>query len=183
MRKSKHGLRELTARGREHVWGNEMDDKKAAISIADMARMVGLSRARFYQLMGTTFPWPVYPLSNRRPFYDEKLRDLCLEVRRRNCGIDGKPVMFYARRVNPIISARKPRKVTPAPKTAAGHDDILDGLKSLGLLTARRTRPRYRSAEPLGPLPQPSGSDDESVGPGLVEVGLTPGAKLMATLT
>ena len=48
-----------------------MEEIKAAISIADMARMVGLSRARFYQLMGTTFPWPVYSLSNRRPFYDE----------------------------------------------------------------------------------------------------------------
>ena len=29
---------------------------KAVVSVAEMARMVGLSRARFYQLVGTTFP-------------------------------------------------------------------------------------------------------------------------------
>ena len=84
-----------------------------------MARMVGLSRARFNQLMGTTFPWPRYSLSNRRPFYDELLQNCCLEVRRRNCGIDGKPVMFYAKRINSTIPVRKPRKVT-LPKVEAG---------------------------------------------------------------
>ena len=31
---------------------------KAAVSVAEMAQMVGLSRARFYQLVGTTFPSP-----------------------------------------------------------------------------------------------------------------------------
>ena len=31
----------------------------------------------------------------RRPFYHEELQAVCLDVRRRNCGIDGKPVLFY----------------------------------------------------------------------------------------
>ena len=31
---------------------------KAAVSVAEMARMVGLSRARFYQLVGSAFPHP-----------------------------------------------------------------------------------------------------------------------------
>jgi len=119
-----------------------METTKSVVSIADMARMVGLSRARFYQLMGSTFPLPLYSLSNRRPFYDEFLQTLCLEVRRRNCGIDGKPVLFYAKRIN-STSIRKPRKVTP-PKVEAGHDDILDGLRSLGLTTA--TLPEVTSA-------------------------------------
>ena len=35
-----------------------MEQIKSVVSIADMARMVGLSRARFNQLMGSTFPWP-----------------------------------------------------------------------------------------------------------------------------
>ena len=68
-----------------------------------MARMVGLSRSRFHQLIGTTFPWPLYSVSTRRPFYDEELQKCCLEVRRRNCGIDGKPVLFYSRR--PVTTA------------------------------------------------------------------------------
>jgi len=121
-----------------------MEETKAAISIADMARMVGLSRARFYQLMGTTFPWPVYSLSNRRPFYDELLQALCLEVRRRNCGVDGKPVMFYAKRISTTVPVRKPRTVTPPPKVNAGYDGILDGLRSLGLTMA--TRPQVTVA-------------------------------------
>ena len=60
--------------------------------------MVGLSRARFYQLIGSAFPFPLYQIVTRRPFFDEDLQQVCLEVRRKNCGIDGKPIMFYARR-------------------------------------------------------------------------------------
>ena len=111
--------------------------------------MVGLSRARFYQLMGTTFPSPRYTVSTKRPFYDEELQNLCLEVRRRNCGIDGKPVLFYAKRIG-TTTIRKPRKVTPTPplpqppKVEADHDDILDGLRSLGLAAA--TLPQVTAA-------------------------------------
>ncbi len=112
-----------------------MEQIKSVVSIAEMARMVGLSRARFNQLMGSTFPWPRYMLANHRPFYDEILQTLCLEVRRRNCGIDGKPVLFYSKRINNSTPTRKTRKVT-LPKVEAGHDEILDGLRSLGLTTA-----------------------------------------------
>ena len=63
---------------------------KQAVTVSEMARMVGLSRARFYQLIGSAFPFPVYNVSTKRPFFDESLQTICLEVRRRNCGIDGK---------------------------------------------------------------------------------------------
>ena len=46
---------------------------KAVVSKSEMARMVGLSPARFAQLVGTTFPWPQYDLRTRRPFYPEEL--------------------------------------------------------------------------------------------------------------
>jgi hypothetical protein len=105
---------------------------KAVVSVAEMARMVGLSRARFYQLIGTAFPWPVYSVSTRRPFYDEKMQELCLEVRRRNYGIDGKPVLFYARRPVASVPIRQPNKPKP-PKE--NHADLIDGLKGLGLVT------------------------------------------------
>ena len=116
-----------------------MEETKSAISIADMARLVGLSRARFYQLMGTTFPLPRYYLSTRRPFYDQILQNSCLEVRRRNCGIDGKPILFYAKRVstNPI---QKPKKKVKDES----FSEVFDGLKSLGLTTA--TMPQVASA-------------------------------------
>lgn len=70
---------------------------KAIVSVAEMARMVGFSRARFYQLIQAgTFPSPVYDIHTRRPTYTEDQQLVCLDVRRRNCGIDGRPVLFYA---------------------------------------------------------------------------------------
>ncbi len=104
------------------------------VSISEMARLVGLSRARFYQLIGTTFPYPVYDIATRRPFYDEELQRICLDVRRRNCGIDGKPLMFYSRL--PLIAPMPKRRTTkPSPKKK--NDDktagLVEGLKSLGL--------------------------------------------------
>lgn len=109
-----------------------MDVQKQAISVGEMARMVGLSRARFYQLLGTTFPSPVYDIVTRRPFYSAELQQVCLDVRRRNCGIDGVPVLFYATRkkAKPEIP-RRPRS-TPKPHTD-NHGDLIAGLKSLGL--------------------------------------------------
>ena len=104
-------------------------ETKTAVSVAEMARMVGLSRARFYQLQGSAFPLPVYNLSTRRPIYVEEMQVVCLEVRRRNCGIDGKPILFYARRP-PITTASKKKssvsKISVSP-------DLLTGLQSLGL--------------------------------------------------
>ena len=117
-----------------------METTKSVVSIADMARMVGLSRARFYQLMGSTFPWPRYTVSTRRPFYDEELQNLCLSVRKRNVGVDGKPVLFYSKRIgNTTAPTRRTKKVVPTSppaKVEADHDEILDGLRSLGLATA-----------------------------------------------
>ncbi len=83
---------------------SEAIQTKKAVSVSEMARMAGLSRSRFYQLIGTAFPPPVYDAKTRRPFYTASQQQTCLEVRHRNCGIDGRPVLFYARR--PMQSVR-----------------------------------------------------------------------------
>lgn len=101
-------------------------ETKAAVSCSEMARMVGLSRQRFAQLQGTTFPWPVYDMITRRPFYPEDLQKVCLEVRRRNWGIDGRPVLFYAPR-----TVTAPKKI--APRKNKNVTAMMDGLKDLGL--------------------------------------------------
>jgi hypothetical protein len=108
---------------------------KQAVSVAEMARMVGLSRARFYQLIGNAFPHPLYDVTTRRPFYTQEQQELCLEVRRRNCGIDGKPILFYAGRLAPAPRKASPAKAKPEPK---GKDiaALVDGLNALGLTTA-----------------------------------------------
>jgi len=102
---------------------------KTAVTISEMARMCGLSRARFYQLIGTAFPHPVYDVSSRRPFFDEEAQKTCLEVRRRNCGIDGKPILFYAKR----LPTAPTRTRSPASKTSSVEPEVLDGLRSLGM--------------------------------------------------
>jgi hypothetical protein len=108
---------------------------KALVSVAEMARMVGLSRARFYQLIGSAFPHPVYHVTTHRPLYTEEQQQVCLEVRRRNCGIDGKPILFYAGRLAPAPRQPKPVKPKLEPK---GKDvaALVHGLNALGLSAA-----------------------------------------------
>ena len=65
---------------RSRVQMNEQT--KSVVSVAEMARMVGLSRQRFYQLLGGTFPYPLYDIATRRPFYTEEMQQVCLEVRK-----------------------------------------------------------------------------------------------------
>jgi hypothetical protein len=115
------------------------NETKAAVTVAEMARMVGLSRSRFYQLIGTAFPRPERQPGTDRPVYTEQLQLVCLEVRRRNCGIDGRPVLFYARRLGTASGRPKP----PKPKLEAKRGDVLalvEGLDALGLTTATGTR-------------------------------------------
>src|SRR5687767_9090134 len=71
---------------------------KTVVTVSEMARMCGLSRSRFYQLVEAgVFPQAVYSVATRRPIYVEEAQKVCLEVRRRNCGINGQPVLFYSR--------------------------------------------------------------------------------------
>ena len=50
---------------------------------------------------------------------------MCLKVRKRNCGIDGKPILFYAR--------HPPKAVPKKPKVQNLNVELIEGLKSLGL--------------------------------------------------
>ena len=112
------------------------DETKSVVSVAEMARMVGLSRQRFYQLMGTTFPFPLYDIATKRPFYPEDLQQVCLEVRKRNCGINGKPVMFYA--LDTVHETRSQSRDPKRPAKKRQYDGLIDGLAALGLTVERR---------------------------------------------
>ena len=105
---------------------------KVVVSVSEMARMVGLSRARFYQLIGAAFPHPLYDVATCRPVYPEELQQVCLEVRRRNCGIDGKPILFYARRPGTMVSVPKARR-KPTPAQKSPYAEIVEGVRALGL--------------------------------------------------
>jgi hypothetical protein len=109
---------------------------KAAICIRAMAASCGLSRQRFMQLVRAgVFPTPLYDVTTRRPFYSEDLQAQCLEVRKRNVGINGKVVMFYARRPSTMTTTLKSKKPAIKPTGSDRHADVVDGLKALGLVT------------------------------------------------
>lgn len=114
---------------------------KSVVSVADMARMCGLSRARFYQLMKEgVFPPPVYSVETRRPFYTEEMQETCLEVRKRNCGVNGKPVLFYAAR-HPLGSQPKPTRKAKAKSITNGRfNDLIDALRNLGMESVSATQ-------------------------------------------
>ena len=122
------------------------------VSITEMAKMVGLSRARFYQLLGTTFPHPIYDVATRRPFYNDELQAVCLDVRKRNCGVDGKPLLFYSRRA-PTTTTKPQRSVTKRPPTkpANHHASLIAGLAALGLdVTATQVESAVNALYPNG---------------------------------
>ena len=109
---------------------------KMVVSVSEMARMVGLSRARFYQLVRAgTFPEADQEPVTGRPCYCEEKQRACLEVRRRNLGINGQAILFYARRRDMATK----RTQSPKPKLEGQRGDVkalVDGLNALGLTTA-----------------------------------------------
>jgi len=120
------------------------EETKAIVTVSEMARMVGLSRARFYQLQKAgIFPPPLYDVATRRPIYDEELQKVCLEVRRRNCGVNKKPILFYARRVPLTPTSAKPKKAT-TPKQTSEYADLIAKVNELG--EARWTPAQVTSA-------------------------------------
>jgi len=125
--------------------------QKVAVSISEMARMVGLSRQRFHQLKGTTFPEPKRDPETNRPYYDEELQQVCLDVRRRNCGIDGKPVLFYTAR-HPLGQQPKAvRKPKAQPKQSSEYADLIAALDGLGLsATASQVEAAVKQVFPDG---------------------------------
>jgi len=113
----------------------------AAICIRDMAAQCGLSRQRFMQLVKTgVFPAPLYDVESKRPFYSEELQAQCLEVRKKNIGINGKVVMFYSRRPSTTPATPKPKKPQSKPPGSDRYPDIIDGLKALGLVAVSTTQ-------------------------------------------
>lgn len=131
-----------------------MNDTKAVVTVSEMARMVGLSRARFYQLVQAgIFPPPVYNVSNRRPIYVQQLQEVCLEVRRKNCGINNQPILFYSKGHRSMGQAKAASKGKPKPTTKGQYEEVLDGLRALGLaaVSADQVEAAVRQLFPGGP--------------------------------
>ena len=94
---------------------NQQALSKEVVTVTEMARMCGLSRARFYQLIGEG----IFPAASRnqqtgRPFFSRDQQERCLLIRRTNRGANQKAVMFYGLRVESL--SPPPRKRKPLSK-------------------------------------------------------------------
>ena len=89
------------------------------ISVAEMARLIGLSRQRFHQLVKEgVFPPPVYDIATRRPHYTEEIQAVCLAVREKNVGINGQ-----GRFVLRPSSWDRTKKTNQSPTVHSTQDD------------------------------------------------------------
>jgi len=125
---------------------------KSVVSVTDMARMVGLSRARFYQLVKRgTFPAADQDPLTKRPCYQEEKQRQILEARRRNCGVDGKPILFYSRRRD-LGQTKAPRPTVEKVKVVVKkYADLIDGLAALNVIvTIAQVEPILKELYPNG---------------------------------
>jgi hypothetical protein len=108
---------------------------KHFMSVAEMARATGMSRSRFYQLIRCgVFPPPTYSVDTRQPMYLEDAQRAILTARRRNCGVNGEPILFRSRSSapSPRRAARPSRpRVNREPLGRAG--EILGAIQALGM--------------------------------------------------
>jgi hypothetical protein len=95
---------------------NEEPTIKEAVTLAQMARMCGLSRSRFYQLIHDgIFSEPSRHPVTGRPFYSRAQQEQCLEIRRSCCGLNGRVVLFYDHPAKPIGGSPSIKKTRPQP--------------------------------------------------------------------
>ena len=133
-----------------------MSNKKLSISkqvfsITEVAGLLQLSRARFYQLLQTGFfPKPLHDDRSKRPYYNLDLQQKCLECRQSGIGIDGSFMLFYS----PRKKETKPRvrKVDPQIK------ELTETLVSMGLEVS------FKEVEWVLKEKYPLGYEDEEMG-------------------
>ena len=123
------------------------ENLKAVCSVSEMARLLCLSRSRFYQLKKQgVFPQPHYDIATKRPFYPQHLQERCLEIRNTGIGHNRQRVLFYTRR----------KKGSPGPKHAAParYHVLINVLAQMGVKTTpKELKVALKNVYPEG-LPQ-----------------------------
>jgi hypothetical protein len=106
------------------------------MSVSEVAANVGLSRQRFHQLMKEgVFPPPVYDIHSPRPHYTEEMLKVCMAVREKNVGINGRVVLFYARRLGTAPKKQIRRQRSTTLTRPQKHSGLIEGLRGLGMTT------------------------------------------------
>ena len=115
---------------------NKISNLPTVLSVSQMAKVLQISRARFYQcLEAGYFLKPQYTEDTRRPYYTAEMAEANLNAKRSNVGINGKICLFYSPRNAGVSPAPK----ISGPKTTKGktdknaYADLMEGLEALGL--------------------------------------------------
>jgi hypothetical protein len=111
------------------------------IDCTTMARLMGTSRTRLYQLMADeVILRPVYLIANRRPVYTKEMAVRNLKVKQKNVGVNGRVIMFYSSRpkysasLKPKAEPKKNRREEECVSSQKGrHDDLIEALEALGI--------------------------------------------------
>ena len=106
---------------------------KDAVTVTEMAGMVGLGRSRFNELAGSVFLEPVYDPRTQRPYYTRDQQRMNVHIRRSGRGADGNPAIFYAPRSKRARSKAKSRKGLVNEDRELWLPRLKKGIASLGL--------------------------------------------------
>ena len=125
------------------------NDFKAVCSVTEMAKKLGLSRQRFYQLqkMGA-FPTPIYCIRTKRPFYSFDLQQKCIDIRKTGIGHNRQPIVFY--------TLRKDKSEKSQNQPNSEYKELADILKQMGLnVTLNKVKTAVKALYPEGLTQQP----------------------------
>ena len=78
------------------------------------------------------FPPPVYDMRTRRPHYTAEMQTVCLAVRERNVGVNGRVVLFYARRPPSVTQAKSKTQGSASSRKPHRHAGLIEGLEGAG---------------------------------------------------
>ena len=96
---------------------------KAAVSVSEVCRQLGMSRSQFYlHISRGTFHAPLRLPSNQRPYFTASMVKDIVQARETGVGVNGEYVLFYERLTVPKSEAKQDRS------------SLIEGLKNLGLI-------------------------------------------------
>ena len=99
---------------------------RSYVSVSEMSEQLNLSRVHFYSLLKRgIFPSPIKKAA-MRPYYDMELQRQCIEIKEKQIGIDGQPILFYAK-------SDKSKKESSSKEKTSNYTFFVDALNELGL--------------------------------------------------
>jgi hypothetical protein len=131
----------------------QTNNKQAVYSISATCRLLKLSRGQFYLLQKAgIFPPSLKDNRTDRSYFNEELKNVCLEIKRSGIGFNNQYHLFY-----------EPRKDVGKPRRKRNNDnhkysDVIEMLKQMGIpnVTAKEINSALPNIYPDG-VPEDQG--------------------------